>query len=85
MVRLTKDVIAKILADNEGYRTSTHYSAKNLKQTCHYLIEGGKLLIRCVGKTSWSDSHFDEPYSEASLEQTRRFIRNNRKPLNVDE
>ena len=85
MERLTKAVIEKILANNEGYRTSTHYSGKNLKQTCHYLIQTGKLLIRYVGRTSWSDSHFDEPYSEASLEQTRRFIRNNRKSLNVDE
>lgn len=46
----------------------------NFKETNHYLIKGRKLLIRSVGKTSWSDSHFDNT-NIAELVQTRRFLK----------
>ena len=39
-----------------------------------YLIKGGQLLIREIGKTSWADSRFDD-VRVADIEQTRRFLR----------
>lgn len=82
-MRLTKDVIAKILEMNEGFTQTTSYSSRNFKETRHYLIQGGKLLIRSVGKTSWADSRFDENLV-ADIDQTRRFIRNFLKLLKTD-
>jgi hypothetical protein len=43
-------------------------------QTNHYLIKGGKLLVRSVGKTSWADSRFDNN-TIANIDQTRRFLK----------
>jgi hypothetical protein len=73
-MRLTKDVIAKILEMNEGFTQTTFYSARNFKETRDYLIQGGKLFIRSIGKTSWADSRFDD-LVVADIDQTRRFIR----------
>lgn len=73
-MRLTKDVIQKLLDINEGFAKTTVFVDKNFKETNHYLIKGGKLLIRSTGKTSWSDSHFDNN-TIADIDQTRRFLR----------
>jgi hypothetical protein len=73
-MRLTKDVVQKLLDMNEGYAKTTNWSDRNFKETNHYLIKGGKLLIRSVGKTSWSDSHFDKS-KIADLDQTRKFLK----------
>ncbi|URM33390.1 hypothetical protein LLY41_02595 [Cytobacillus firmus] len=73
-MRLTKDVIQKLLDINEGFSKTTDFTDRNFKQTNHYLIKGGKLLIRSTGKTSWADSHFDNN-TIADIDQTRRFLR----------
>ncbi len=73
-MRLTKDVIQKILDMNEGFMKTTRYVGKNFKEENHYLIKGGKLLIRSIGKTSWADSHFDNN-TIADIEQTRRILK----------
>lgn len=73
-MRLTKDVIQKLLDMNEGFEKTTNWSDRNFKETNHYLIKGGKLLIRSVGKTSWSDSRFDNS-TIADIDQTRRFLK----------
>ena len=73
-MRLTKELIQMLLDMNEGFAKTTHYIGKNFKEANHYLIKGGKLLIRSVGKTSWADSHFDNS-TIADIDQTRRFLK----------
>lgn len=73
-IRLTKNVIQKLLDINEGFEKTTNFVDRNFKETNHYLIKGGKLLIRSTGKTSWADSNFDNN-TIGDIEQTRRFLR----------
>lgn len=73
-MRLTKDVIRKILDMNEGFIKTTRFVGKNFKEENRYLIKGGKLIIRSIGKTSWADSRFDNN-TIADIEQTRRFLK----------
>lgn len=73
-MRLTKDVIQKLLDMNEGFSRTKSYSSRNFKCDYHYLIKGGKLLVREIGKTSWADSRFDDALV-ADIERTRRFLR----------
>lgn len=80
-MRLTKKAIQQLLDLNEGFTKTKHYSDRNFKETNHYLIEGGKLLKRSVGKTSWADSRYDK-FTVATIEQTRKFLRDNLKDLN---
>lgn len=73
-MRLTKDVVQKLLDLNEGFSRTKSYSGRNFKCDYHYLIQGGKLLVREVGKTSWADSRFDDAVV-ADIDRTRRFLR----------
>lgn len=73
-MRLTKAVVQKLLDQNEGFSKTKSFSSRNFKCDNHYLIQGGKLLVREVGKTSWADSRFDD-VRVADIEQTRRFLR----------
>lgn len=73
-MRLTKDVVQKLLDLNEGFSRTKSYSSRNFKCDNHYLIQGGKLLVREVGKTSWADSRFDDAVV-ADIDRTRRFLR----------
>ena len=73
-MRFTKDVIQKLLDINEGFAKTTNFADRNLKETNHYLIKGGKLLIRSTGKTSWADSRYDNN-TIADIDQTRRFLK----------
>lgn len=73
-MRLTKDIVQKLLDMNEGFSKTTSFRNRNFKETTHYLIKGGKLFIRSKGNTSWADSQFNE-VSVANTEQTRRFLR----------
>ena len=73
-MRLTKDVIQKLLDMNEGFSQTKSYTSRNFKCDYHYLIKGGKLLVREIGKTSWADSRFDDAVV-ADIERTRRFLR----------
>ena len=73
-MRLTKDVVQKLLDQNEGFSRSKTYSGRNFKCDYHYLITGGKLLVRESGKTSWADSRFDDALI-ADIDRTRRFLR----------
>ncbi len=72
--RMTKAVVTKLLELNEGFATSTHYAAKNFSETRHYVVRGGQLFIRSVGKTSWADSRFDKEIL-ADADQVRRFLK----------
>ncbi len=82
-MRLTRTVREKILEQNEGFKTQTSYSGKNFSESRMYTISGGKLQIRSVGNTSWSDSRFDDEWI-ADDEETHRFLYNNLGTLNTD-
>lgn len=59
---------------NEGFEKTKYFSDRNFRETNHYLIKGGKLLVRSVGKTSWADSSYDKN-TIADIHQTRRFLK----------
>lgn len=82
-MRLTAKVLEQLLANNEGFETTTHSSGKNFRETRQYKISGGQLSFRSTGKTSWADSRFDT-VCLADPEQTRRFIRKFLDSLNTD-
>ena len=82
-MRLTEDLVKKILEQNEGFTKISSYSDRNFRAEYRYIVAGGKLLICEKGRTSWSDSHFDEK-RVADIEQTRRFIRKYESLLNLD-
>ena len=58
-MRLTNEVIQKLLVANEGFTRTRSYSGRNYKGVYRYIVQGGKLLVNTVGKTSWADSRFD--------------------------
>lgn len=82
-MRLTKAVVQRLLDMNEGFTKTKSWSGRNFKCDYHYLIEGGKLLVRENGKTSWADSQFND-VRVADIEQTRRFLRSVLHLLNKD-
>lgn len=82
-MRLTKDVISKILNQNNGFEKETSYSSRNLSVSNRYKIKDGKLYRRETGKTSWSDSRFDNS-DECDIEQTRNFIKKFIDKLNLE-
>ena len=73
-MRLTKKFRQQLLDQNEGFKTTTHYSGKNFRETRQYKISDGELHIHSTGKTSWADSRFDTEYT-ADEDQTRTFLR----------
>ena len=75
-MRLTTAVREHILTINEGFYTSTSYDSKNHEYVRDYVISDGQLIIREVGKTSWSDSRYDKTWT-ADKDETLRFLRNN--------
>lgn len=72
-LRLTKAVRQQLLDDNDGFTTSTYYEGRNFREQRDYSIENGELRIRARGKTSWTDSHFDDEWV-ADEEETHRFL-----------
>jgi hypothetical protein len=82
-MRLTPKVLQQLLAQNEGFETTSHYSGNNFRESRHYKISGGQLRFRSTGKTSWADSRFDKEYL-ADVEQTKRFVRKFLGSLNTD-
>lgn len=76
MVRLTKNNREKILDLNDGFKTKTSYSGKNSREDRCYRIENGQLYIRASGKSSWSDSRYDDEWV-ADEKETHRFLYNN--------
>lgn len=83
MPRFTKKLIQTLLDQNEGFEQFTSYKGKNFREDRHYKISGGKLHIHSKGKTSWSDSHFDEKQI-ADENQTRNFLKGFFKLLKSD-
>lgn len=84
MVRFTKDNRQTVLNDNEGFRRDTYYEGNNFREAREYLVQGGKLIVRMVGKTSWADSRYDKTYTyNADDEETKRFLRKYRDELKI--
>lgn len=83
MERLTKKVRQKILEQNDGFIHRTSYDSKNHRYDREYRVSDGKLYIRESGKTSWSDSRYDESW-EASDEEIHRFLYENQWRMNTD-
>lgn len=81
-IRLTKNVIQRLLDQNEGYSDQTYYKGKNFREQRDYEIREGALHVRSRGRTSWADSDFDEQFL-ADDQQARRFLRNNLHALNT--
>lgn len=73
MIRLTKDVLAKVLKEHDGETKSTYYEGRNFVQQCVYKIKDGKMFVNRSGKTSWADSRFDDD-EVCDLETTRRIL-----------
>ena len=82
-MRFTKEVIRQLLEANEGFARTKSFVDRNSKETNYYLIQGGKLLKRSVGKTSWADSRYDKSMV-ANIEQTRRFLKDYIDDLKTD-
>lgn len=82
-MRFTKDKIQQLLDLNEGFARTKSFAARNSKETNYYLIEGGKLLKRSVGKTSWADSRYDKSIV-ADIDQARRFLKDYIDELKTD-
>lgn len=85
MVRLTKENLAKVLKLNEGFNwvTVNDAGAGRSFNRNTYNIRDGKLFRRSEGRTSWSDSKYDEEV-ECDPEQTRRFLRKVRNWIKFD-
>lgn len=75
-MRLTAAVREHLLKINEGFTTSTSYDSRNHEYVRNYVISDGKLVIREVGKTSWSDSRYDNTWT-ADKDEVLRFLHNN--------
>lgn len=82
-MRFTKEIIQQLLDNNEGFTKTKSFTSRNFKETNHYLIQGGKLLIHSIGNTSWADSRHDNK-KVADIEQTRRFLKKVIDELKVD-
>lgn len=82
-MRFTKENIQKILAANEGFTAHTTYKSRNSEQDNYYSIEGGKMLIQSVGKTSWADSRYDRK-GVCDIDQTRRILKKYIDRLNLN-
>lgn len=82
-MRFTKEIVQKVLDTNEGFKDRTYYKSRNSEEENFYSIEGGQLLKRSVGKTSWSDSRYDR-VTVCDLEQTRRFLKQRQNKLKFE-
>lgn len=82
-MRLNQDVREALLQHNDGFETSTYYSAKNISDTRDYKIVDGQLHVRSRGKTSWADSRFDQSWV-ADDKATHRFLYEHLDALDAD-
>ena len=84
MARLTKDVVKRILGNNEGFTKTTYREGNNFKEQRWYTISGGELNIRKKGKTSWADSRYDDEWT-ATDEEAHRFVYKYKDELDIEE
>ena len=82
-LRLTKSNRENLLKLNEGFKDTTYYESRNFREQRDYEIKDSQLYIHEKGKTSWSDSRYDNT-RVASDEETHRFLYNNLGRLKQD-
>ena len=75
-MRLTKGVRTQPLFQNDGFSTRSSYDSRNSEYERIYTIKDGRLHIREIDKTSWSDSRYDKKWY-ADAEEIYRFLYNN--------
>lgn len=75
-MRITADKRQKLLDQNDGYCTTTHYSGKNFSESRTYEISNGELHIHSASHTSWSDSRRTDDWT-ADAKETNRFLHSN--------
>lgn len=73
MVRLTKKNRQRMLEQNEGFSARSSFDSKNSTYEREYRIANSKLLIREIGKTSWSDSRYNNSWV-ANDKEVHRFL-----------
>ena len=59
-MRFTKDIVQKILNQNNGFSGQTSYEGRNYREYNNYKIKDGEMFVDKSGKTSWSDSRFSD-------------------------
>lgn len=84
MPRLTKDVREKMLEQNEGATFHTNYEGRNFRESRTYTITNRELHIRESGKSSWSDSRYDDT-RVADDKEVHRFLSKFKDALKYDE
>lgn len=82
-MRLTKSVRQKIIENNEGFTTKSHYKGKNFQEDRKYTILEGKLHIEARGKSSWADSHHSDSWI-ANEKETHDFLYRNKGVLDTN-
>ena len=81
-MRLTKGVRTQLLLQNDGFSTRSSYDSRNSEYERIYTIKDGRLHIREIGKTSWSNSRYDKEWY-VDDEEIHRFLYNNLWKLNT--
>ena len=73
--RFTKEIIQKILNQNDGFSGQTSYEGRNYREYNNYTIKDGAMFVDKSGKTSWADSRFSKHNIPVDLDTTRRIIK----------
>ena len=84
-MRFTKKNRQQLLDTNEGFTANTYYEGTNFRESRDYIINGGKLIVKANGKTSWAGSCYSDEYVYGSDdEQTKRFLRKYKDELDLE-
>ena len=81
--RFTKEIVKRILDQNNGFKWKTSYEGNNFRQYCNYTIEDGDMYVSSSGKGNWSDSRFSYEKTPVDLETARRIIKKAIDYLNI--
>ncbi len=79
---LSDEKVIEILKNNRGFTSKTSITSPDFKGTDDYMVFGGKLFINWVGVDLATEEKIDET-AEASLEEARRFILQNKGRLSL--
>lgn len=79
-IRFTKKIVEEVLKLNDGFKTTTNYSAKNTSISTEYIIKGGKLLWHEIGRTSFGKV---DNSGENDYKSTQRFLREHKNQLKL--
>ena len=80
--RFTKSNVEKTLKLNDGFKTTTNYSAKNTSISTDYEIKDGKLFWHETGKAPFGKV---DNFGENDYSATQRFLRKFKDRLKLPE